>query len=973
MDSNNASSEKCVPALDSEDQSDFTNDDGSDGSQSYAAFDEDDPLFWWPELEPFEDPVLMAERRASLPREHISLRPSQFVHAAFRMPKEDGYGYEKFSFNGRRHILRPYDTDARRLLLLCARQTEKSTLIGNTLLTYCCLVPSFKALYVSPSALQTKTFSNDRIKEPIETSPILKGYTTTALSQNVFEKQFVNRSKITLRYAFLNADRTRGIRADRIAIDEIQDILAENIPVIERCADHANKRWKSFLYSGTPKSLDNTIEWYRSNKSTQGEWVVPCDCLGGEGGRYWNILGEKNIGRHSLICEHCGKPIEPMCDGAQWAAMVDFDPEKMFESYRVSQLMVPWKDWHEIIYDYENMPRAQFYNEVLGISYDSGLRPLTMAQLKDECRANVSMHPSILEHYRALGHSQPVFMGIDWGCHDEQTRILTDNGFKYFRDLTDDDKVAQWDPDTREMTFVLPKLRTVRDWDQPLLHFETDGALDLLVTHTHRMHTTVSHRDCWVTESAGETAARGGNVRFVGYVDWKRKDRLHFLLPGVPSGPGYPGSSFRMELMDDWLEFAGYLITEGGVCFDGDRPSCIKMSQRVPVNQKTADKIKCCMERLGIEYSEFPNKTTGDLNWAIYGKQYWHWYLENIGAAGDEKRIPRDLLDVSKRQLQILFDALVDGDGNRDEREGCESGAFYSTSKGLCEDFQELCIRLGLRCIVRLHKEAEGNHKTRWRALWSRGRDFTFDTPSSRVKRVPYKGKVYCCAVPSGYIVTERNGCIAYQGNTGENTYTVVTLATYIDMKFRVFYVHRCVGDLIDPVPQLDFICKLAQKFNVRVIGSDYGGGFDRNDHLMRKFGPQRLVKFQYMARCKKKVEWDPRMMRYKVHRTEVMSDIFNAIKRHQLEFPRWEEFHAEGKAPYATDMLNIFSQYNETLKMIQYLHAPDKPDDTFHSLLYCMLGSMIIIPRPDIIAPRRELPGRSPIHQGSYTTFDQG
>ncbi len=626
MDSSIASSATCPPARDSEDQIDMTQSELSEEAEalaSYAAYDEDDPIFWSPEMEVAEDPLLLESQRKKLPRLPIQIHPSQFVHIAFRMPREDGLGYEKFSFDGRRHITRPYNSSAPRILLQCARQVEKSTLIGNILLTNCCLIPAFKGLYVSPSSMQSKTFSNDRIKEPIETSPILKGYTTTSLSQNVFEKQFVNRSKITIRYAFLNADRTRGIPAWKVAIDEIQDILSENIPVIERCADHAPRRWRSFLYSGTPKSLDNTIEYYRSNKSTQGEWVVPCDCKGGEGGRFWNILGEKNIGRKLLICERCGKQLHPMCDEAQWAHAVEFDPDKMFESFRISQLMVPWKKWPEVLYDYETMPRAQFYNEVLGISFDSGLRPLTLTQIKDACNQAVTMHPDVLETYRQLGHSQPIFMGIDWG--------------------------------------------------------------------------------------------------------------------------------------------------------------------------------------------------------------------------------------------------------------------------------------------------------------------------------------------------------------TGENTYTVVTLATYIDMKYRVFYVHRCVGDLIDPTPQLNFICGLVRRFNVRVIGTDYGGGFDRNDHLMRKFGSQRLVKFQYMARSKKKVEWDPRLLRYKCHRTEVMSDVFNAIKRHQFEFPRWEEFHAEGRAPYALDMLNIFSEYNETLKMIMYKHAPDKPDDTFHSLLYGFLGSMIVVPRPDIIAPRRELPGRHPIQGGGWTPLDQG
>jgi hypothetical protein len=206
---------------------------------------------------------------------------------------------------------------------------------------------------------------------------------------------------------------------------------------------------------------------------------------------------------------------------------------------------------------------------------------------------------------------------------------------------------------------------------------------------------------------------------------------------------------------------------------------------------------------------------------------------------------------------------------------------------------------------------------------------------------------------------------------TGEHSYTVITLATYMSgNKFRVFFIHRCVGKEVEPPVQLELICKLATDFNVAMIGSDYGGGFDRNDHLMRKFGQTRLQKFQYMARCKKKVEWDGRLLRWKVHRTEAMSDIFNAIKRGVFEFPRWEEF----KDPYATDMCNIFSEYNETLRMIQYMHSPDRPDDSFHSLLYCFLGSMLKVPRPDVIRPRREEPGRGPLfgNQG-YTPIDQG
>jgi len=580
--------------------------------------------YWLPpDFEPFPDAYTFEEDDQAQITVPPKVLPSQFTEAAFRMPNKDGI-FEPFSFNGRRHMRRIYDTPAKRILLFCGRQVEKSTLLGNRMLTYSCMIPAFKSLYVSPSATQTKTFSIDRIKEPLETSDVLRGFTTTALQQNVFEKQFINRAKITLRYAFLNADRTRGIPAWQLLLDELQDILGDNIPVIEQCTAHAPEEWKSFVYAGTPKGLDNIIEFYRSGTakgrpmSTMGEWVVPCDRCGSSAGagRFWNVLGEKNIQKKGLSCERCKQPINPMHDDAQWAMMQEAG---IYESYRIPQLMVPWRSWDEIMLDYARYERARFYNEVLGISYDSGLRPLTRQQVRECCSDDISMHPSHLEKYRAMSAGTPIFAGIDWG--------------------------------------------------------------------------------------------------------------------------------------------------------------------------------------------------------------------------------------------------------------------------------------------------------------------------------------------------------------TGENTFTVLSLGCYVNSKFRIFFVHRFTGEDVDPPAQLEKIDQMLSYFNVRIIATDYGGGFDRNDHLVRKFGPKRLHKYQYMARGKKKIAWNPMYRRWQLTRTEVMSDIFNAIKRKQVELPRWAEF----EDPYANDCLNIFSEYNETLRMVQYGHRPDRPDDTFHSILYCLLGSMIMFPRPDILVPVREHKGQGPLVTSYRGPVDQG
>lgn len=562
---------------------------------------------WRPEEETIVEEKMVqqqvAEATHNLP-DIPRIRPSQFTKGVFMMPKEDGTGYAPFSFDDRRHMIRIYDTPAKNVLLCCGRQVEKSTLLGNTILSYMTLAVGLRALYVSPSSTQTKTFSNDRIKEAIETSPILTRFTTAMLAKNIFEKQFVNRSLLTLRYAYLNADRTRGIPAWQLYLDEIQDILRDNIPVIEHCLSHAPEMWKRKVYSGTPKSLDNIIEEYRGDMSTQTEWMVPCDCTGGEGGRHWNILDEGSIGKKGPICTKCGKLIHPQGPESQWVHQIKPDPTDVnkvpWESYRIPQLMVPWKirNWHEVLYDYENHPRAQFMNEVMGRSYESGLRPITQAQLRDACGTH---RMADLEKVRALSLAQPFFAGVDWG--------------------------------------------------------------------------------------------------------------------------------------------------------------------------------------------------------------------------------------------------------------------------------------------------------------------------------------------------------------TGDRGYTILTISTYVENRFRVLFMKRFVGEEADPGVQIHMIIEMCRHFNVALIGCDYGFGFGMNHHLVREFGAEKVHTYQYIANFGKKVEFDPKMGRWKVNRTDVMSGIFEAIKKKKCEFPHWDDF----QNPFAKDFINIYSEYNDRLRMIQYDHKSGNPDDSFHSFLYSWIVSMLLVPRPDIIAPTQE------------------
>ena len=358
------------------------------------------PEEWDYEQEPEDD---FSEEAIAKSQELIHIAPSKFIEFEVTVPDKVLQKRVPFYFENRRYLKLPYDTQSKRVLLKCGRQVEKSTMLGNKCLSYSAIISAFNTLYVSPTNLQTKTFSQDRLREPVETSERLKAWTTSKLSDNVFLKKFVNRSQITLRYAYHNADRVRGIPADFILVDEVQDIITDNLPVIEECASHS--AYKLFLYSGTPKSLDNPLEKYWTEQSTQNEWVVPCERHGVPGDPstwFWNILGESNMGTEGLICSKCGGPIKSMHPNSQWASMNPSVFQKLkqpFEGYRIPQLMVPWLDWHELLDKRTKQSQAVFHNEVLGLSYDSGTRPLTRQDVIDNSYTVLSLGAYIGEMF----------------------------------------------------------------------------------------------------------------------------------------------------------------------------------------------------------------------------------------------------------------------------------------------------------------------------------------------------------------------------------------------------------------------------------------------------------------------------------------------------------------------------------------------------------------------------------------------
>lgn len=343
-----------------------------------------------------------------------SIYPSSFAQTAIRIPIAGEI--IQMGYNGRAYLPPIYNDNSKHILLKFGRQTEKSTTIGNIALVQTTLVPGFRTLVVHPSAQQSKTFSEDRIRLPLRVSPHLRQFYPKN-SQSIFHKKTIVDSSILLRYAFLSAGRIRGIPADMLIIDEFQDILEDLVPVIEQVCFHSNYRY--YIYSGTPLTEENIIERYWRN-STMNEWVVPCRKHGtpkDPGSWHWNVLGMKNIGKKGLICEKCGGPISAQDPDCRWAALQNPKGDNInWRGYHASQLIMHFineqEHWNEILRKLHDYSKPEFMNEVLGESCARAEVPMTKDEVIGICQDNIKF--SLLEELIDNCGGR-VYLGIDWG------------------------------------------------------------------------------------------------------------------------------------------------------------------------------------------------------------------------------------------------------------------------------------------------------------------------------------------------------------------------------------------------------------------------------------------------------------------------------------------------------------------------------------------------------------------------------
>lgn len=344
----------------------------------------------------------------------IELTRSEFIEAAFML---DGHPFRFKNYPFYKDI---YDRMHRRLLLKCGRQVAKSTTIVNMTLADAMAIPHYRVLYVSPTMNQTSVWSKTRLQKTINHSPLIRdNFTTSALPLGVWMKEFTNGSELHMSYASDDPDRIRGITTDDNKYDEVQDIILELVvPVVNETM--AVSKYAREMYCGTPKSMENGIEWMWA-KSTQNEWIVQCEGCN----KYNAILTAKSIGLKGVICVRCGKYLQVR--NGFWHAMNIAEDEKeralQMDGYHISQLILPLNNevpeyWQRLLGKLASYDDIRFMNEVLGLSTAEGTRFIEREDLLKQCRDyQVEFPPreSIFDDIRVdVQGRYEIYAGVDW-------------------------------------------------------------------------------------------------------------------------------------------------------------------------------------------------------------------------------------------------------------------------------------------------------------------------------------------------------------------------------------------------------------------------------------------------------------------------------------------------------------------------------------------------------------------------------
>jgi ribonucleoside-triphosphate reductase len=325
-------------------------------------------------------------------------------------------------------------------------------------------------------------------------------------------------------------------------------------------------------------------------------------------------------------------------------------------------------------------------------------------------------------------------------CFDDKTKILTETGWKLFKDVKTGERVATKNLKTEKLEFQVPYDKQVYNYNGEMYSFE-GRSVSLLVTPEHRLLVRRKHKKDW--EFVNPPEFKYG-MEFDKKVNWEGHKVEHYKIPFIAGGNRKKEmGSFKIK---EYLELMGWYISEGSAYIPSDGDYRISIAQSY---KKYREEICNLLDKMKLSYNN-----TSKFNIHLHSKELYY-HLKQLGIS-KEKYIPNYIKELNSDLIKTFLIALFKGDGSFSSKGKLRK--YYTNSERLAEDVVECLLKIGLCGTISERKNKKG---------YIISVETKHLTPIYRrpVKKEKYNGKVYDFSVKNGTLVVMREGKVVVSGN----------------------------------------------------------------------------------------------------------------------------------------------------------------------------------------------------------------
>jgi len=329
-------------------------------------------------------------------------------------------------------------------------------------------------------------------------------------------------------------------------------------------------------------------------------------------------------------------------------------------------------------------------------------------------------------------------------CFDYETEVLTNEGWKFFSELLEDDLVAQVDSETMELTFDKPIEYTAKYYKGKMHHYKNTRT-DICVTPKHRLWLINPHSRKTTFKESEEGK-------------WGR----NYLYPVNAINT----SSNNLTTLERLLIAIQADGTIRSMCPSYKLDTARQNDYTIDIDltkQRKIDKISEYIKELGLNYStrvqeggsvRFTFSLTGLITKEeLLGIKDFSFFKLKYISTNKANQIINELMlwDGSYNQIQL---------------------AYYNTNKVAIDKIQAIAMLSSYGCTLGINRSAKNGVQVYNNINLSNTKTcyvLTFTLESVRCYphrvEIDYDDEVYCVTMPKGTVVTRRHGKVSIQGN----------------------------------------------------------------------------------------------------------------------------------------------------------------------------------------------------------------